>query len=222
MKQQRTIICLIGLALFQMTSCININLDKEKEDLLIIDPPVEPMFQFDKDGIPYYRETPRLSAEYQEKIENELIGYGWQWMQTNEILADGSACPQDYWGNRYGGGPTSYYFETDHEMVDYFCSDATGQLAYHAHGYALDLTTGTLTVVNNAPATSSEDIYLRIWTMYLMNGKWHMNCILPLGQKHDENGEIETIWGTSHYIRMSKAELSTMQGQYTFDFSSSK
>lgn len=219
MKRQRTIICLTGLALFQQTSCTD--LDEEKEDYLIIDP-VEPMFQFDKDGIPYYWETPRLSAEYQEKIENELIGYGWQWRHTNEILADGYVSPQDYWTNRYGGSPTSYYFRTDQEMTDYFYSDAYGQKAYLTHDYALDLATGTLTSGSEASATSPSHIYLRIWAIYAISGKWHMDCIVPLGQRTDEKGELKTVWGASHYVRMSQTELNTMQEQYTFDISSNK
>ncbi len=60
---------------------------------------------------------------------------------------------------------------------------------------------------------------LRIWSIYTLSGKWYMDCVEPLCQRNAGDGTYKTVWGCSHFVRMTNAELQQMQQTYIFDYS---
>ena len=189
------------------------------QGILTIDPPYEPMFQFDEQGIPNYLNTPTLSQEMQRDVQNEAIGYGWKWMQTFEIRDDGFVNPEDYYKDMIGVSPTSYYLKSDKELVRYFWSDAIPAMAFLNQGFTMDAKTGIMSDDNNPSGILPWSFYLRIWSIYKLSGRWYIDTIEPLGSRNDGTGQTHTVWGYSHYYRMSEAELKQMQKEYSFDYS---
>ena len=211
--------CLLCLSLGMTTSCIGLDNDEDNNVILPIEPPYEPMFQFDEQGIPYRLNNPTLSQEMQRDVQNEAIGYGWKWMQTFEIRNDGFVEPEDYYKERYGGGPSSYYILSDKELVRYFWSDAIPAQAFLEQSFTMDIETGILSDGYSPTGSFPWSIYLRIWSIYKLNGRWYMDTIAPLGLRNDGTGQTHTVWGYSHYYRMSEAELKQMQKEHSFDYS---
>lgn len=212
------ILFLGSLLLFGAVSCTDAN-DKD-DDLAIIDPPDLPMFQFDEQGVPYRWETPTLSQETQHDVQNQAIGYGWKWMQTNEIQSDGYIKPEGYYENLDGRSPTSFfYIESDEKLTRYFFSDAIPAMAFLVQGFTMDLAKGTLYDGNTPSGIFPWSLFFRIWGIWQLNGRWYMMTIEPLGVRGNEKGEYDTVWGCSQYVRMSQAELKQIQEEYTFNFS---
>lgn len=210
---------MLCLSLGISTSCIDLDNEMDNNGILTIDPPYEPMFQFDEQGIPYYLNTPTLSQEMQRDVQNEAIGYGWKWMQTFEIRDDGFVNPEDYYKDMIGVSPTSYYLKSDKELVRYFWSDAIPAMAFLNQGFTMDAKTGIMSDDNNPSGILPWSFYLRIWSIYKLSGRWYIDTIEPLGSRNDGTGQTHTVWGYSHYYRMSEAELKQMQKEYSFDYS---
>lgn len=219
MIQRTFLFCLSCLTLGMMTGCADLDNELDKSGILVIEPPYEPMFQFDEQGIPYRLNTPTLSKEMQQDVREEAIGHGWKWMQTFEILDDGYVKPEDYYKDRYGGSPTSYYFKSEKELVRYFWADAVPAMAFLAQGFTMDAATGVLSDSDNPSGIWPWTFYLHIWSIYELNGRWYMDTIEPLGRRSDKNGELKTVWGNSHYYRMNDNELKQMQKEHSFDYS---
>lgn len=211
--------CLFCLSLGMTTSCVDLDNEEDNNVILPIDPPFEPMFQFDEQGIPYLLNTPTLSLEMQRDFRNEAVGYGWKWMQTFEIRNDGFVEHEDYYKGMIGPSPSSYYIKSDKELVRYFCSEAIPAMAFHTQGFTMDEATGVLSDGNNPSGILPWTLYLRIWSIYKLSGRWYIDTIEPLGLRNDGTGQSYTIWGYSHYYRMSDAELKQMQEEYSFDYS---
>lgn len=210
---------MLCLSLGISTSCIDLDNEMDNNGILTIDPPYEPMFQFDEQGTPYYLNTPTLSQEMQRDVQNEAIGYGWKWMQTFEIRDDGFVNPEDYYKDMIGVSPTSYYLKSDKELVRYFWSDAIPAMAFLNQGFTMDAKTGIMSDDNNPSGILPWSFYLRIWSIYKLSGRWYIDTIEPLGSRNDGTGQTHTVWGYSHYYRMSEAELKQMQKEYSFDYS---
>lgn len=213
--------CLLSGAL---TSCHLIyGFDDCDNDRLIIEPPCCPMFQYDDDGIPCRYDQPELPAMMQEDLKNEFFGYGWRWMHTDEIDSTGAvyAKSEDFYSTHHDLSPMSYYFKSDTEMTMYFHPNTVNvnHDAYLQHGYAADLQLGILSDGNQPLAIRPWSFYIRIWNIYSLSGKWHIDCIEPLCYEFDDDGQRHIIWGTSHYVRMTSNELRKMQQQYSFDYS---
>lgn len=172
------------------------------------------MFQFDADGLPYRHGHPVLSAEMQEMLRHELVGYGWRWMQSNEILPTGVVQSKGFYDGLLGGSPSSYYVKSDSELVRYFSSDAYNQNAFWAQHYELDVKTGILSDGPVRHDPGYEPYLLRIWSIYEQQGKWYMSCIEPKGVR---NGQC--VWATSHFVRMTQSELEETQRLYDYDYS---
>lgn len=219
MIQKTFLFCLLCLSLGISTSCIDLDNEMDNNGILTIDPPYEPMFQFDEQGTPYYLNTPTLSQEMQRDVQNEAIGYGWKWMQTFEIRDDGFVNPEDYYKDMIGVSPTSYYLKSDKELVRYFWSDAIPAMAFLNQGFTMDAKTGIMSDDNNPSGILPWSFYLRIWSIYKLSGRWYIDTIEPLGSRNDGTGQTHTVWGYSHYYRMSEAELKQMQKEYSFDYS---
>lgn len=211
-----TLFFLFCLTLGLATSCN----ESDNDDFLHpIEPENLPMFQFDEQGIPYRWETPTLSEEMQQNLVKQVVGYGWKWMQTNEIQDDGHVNHEGYYENLYGPSPASYYIKSDKELVKYFWSDAIPAMAFLDHLYTMDMTKGILAAGNPSPSIYPWSVFIRIWGIWQLDGKWYMTTIEPLGIRGNGNGGYKTIWACSQYIRMSNDELKQMQKDYTFDYS---
>lgn len=219
MIQKTFLFCLLCLSFGISTSCNDLDKEMDNNGILTIDPPYEPMFQFDEQGTPYYLNTPTLSQEMQRDVQNEAIGYGWKWMQTFEIRDDGFVNPEDYYKDMIGVSPTSYYLKSDKELVRYFLSDAIPAMAFLNQGFTMDAKTGIMSDDNNPSGILPWSFYLRIWSIYKLSGRWYIDTIEPLGSRNDGTGQTHTVWGYSHYYRMSEAELKQMQKEYSFDYS---
>lgn len=202
-----------------LVSCADLDNDMDKDEMLIIEPPYEPMFQFDEQGIPYRMDTPTLSQEMQQNVRNEVIGYGWKWMQTFEIQDNGFVKSEDFYKGMFGMSPKSYYIKSEKELVKYFYSDAIPAMASLSQGFTIDMETGVLSDGNNPSGIYPWTFYLGIWSVYQLSGRWYMDTIEPLGRQADGNEKLKTVWGYSHYYRMSESELKQTQKEYTFDYS---
>lgn len=201
-----------------MASCVDLDNELDPNRILPVEPPYLPTFQFDDRGIPYRLNSPKLSAEMQQDVLNEFIGYGWKCMQTNEILDDGFVNPVDYFKDSYGGGPKSYYIKSDKELVSYFWFDAELAKAFHAQGFTMDLDTGVLSDGGDPTSVFPGALYLRIWSIYNLDGKWFLDMVSPMGLRVSPDDKSKVVWASSRYYRMSEDELTQMQETYTYEF----
>lgn len=204
---------LMMLPMWVVTSCDSAI---EDENLVIIEPEDLPMFQFDENGTPYRWHTPMLSATIQRDMQKEFVGYGWKWMQTNEIMENGHVCPKEYYEDMIGMSPSSYYVESDKKLVSFFYSDAKNKLVYKSYDCQMDTKTGMVTTGIFSSAGYPWSIYMRVWSIYELSGKWYMSCVEPLAIKTTDFGNT-IVWGTSQYVRMTDAELQDMQKKHNFN-----
>lgn len=219
MRSKVFLFCMLLLSMSMLASCNDADNGMGKGGIIPIEPPYKPMFQFDEQGIPYRLNAPMLSPEMQQDIQNEAFGYGWKWMQTFEILENGFVDPKDFYTERYGAGPTSYYFKSDHELVKFFYSGAFNKAFYLNQGFSYETTTGIMSDGQNPSGLLPWTFFLRIWSIYNLNDRWYMSIIEPLGMQSDGNGGYKNVWGYSHYYRMSDEELRMMQAEYTTNYS---
>lgn len=203
------------MSLTAVTSCSQN--DDDDNPLVVIEPDDVPMFEFGEDGIPYRWHSPYLSAEMQDAFRKEAVGYGWKWMQTNEITYGGIAT-NEFYGERIGMSPSSYYIESGSSIIRYFHSNTVPADAYLQSGYTMDLKTGILANCDKF-LVSPWSLYMRVWTIYNLSGRWYMSCLEPLGIGLDDYGQEHVVWGTSQYVRMTDAELRAMQKKHCFDYS---
>lgn len=210
--------CLFCLSLGLATSCSKSETEPTNGNLFPIEPENLPMFQFDEQGVPYRWETPTLSQEMQQDVQKQAIGYGWKWMQTHEIKSDGYVDPNGFYDHMVGGGPESYYFESNDKVISYFFSDAIPAMAFRAYKPTMDLTKGILADVNNTSSSVYRwSLFIRIWSVWQLDGKWYMTTVEPLGVQNDGHGGEKTVWACSQYVRMNQEELKQMQDRYTYD-----
>lgn len=212
MKQTSFLLFTICMLLCGATSCNDSVLSDD--DTIIIDPVDYPMFQFDENGIPYRYEHPTLSADMQQSLKTDFVGYGWKWMQTNEIEDSGYVKHQGFYENILGVGPISYYLESDSTIECYYHSDVNNRDGFIDHRYTLDAESGILSNYTKPFGRDGGDLYMRIWSIYQLSGHWYMACVEPLCTRYNEIGLPHTVWGVSQYVRMSEADLHEMQDQY--------
>lgn len=213
MRQKNFLFCTLCLAVGMLTSCIGSDNEWDSNYVIPIEPPYEPMFQFDEEGVPCRLNSPTLSQDMQRDVQKEAIGYGWKWMLTFEIQDDGFVKSEDFYKSMFGASPTSYYIKSDRDLVRYFWSDAIGGPTYRAQRFSINTKTGVLTDEDNQ--SDPWTTILRIWSIYKVNGRWYMDTVEPLCIRSDKNGEYKLVWGWSHYYRMSKDELRAMQDEHT-------
>ena len=219
MKMIKRLLLFAAIMMVATASCGDyLDSNNEPEKPLPVEPENLPMFQFNESGIPYRYGLPTIPKNIQESLKKEFIGYGWKWMQTNEIQENGRAVPTGYYDNLYGASPSSYYIETNASVTRYFFSDAIGSYAFLQSGYTLDKETCTMTSNNNM-VFMPWNILLRVWSIYKLSGRWYMSCVEPLHVRIAEDGQKHLVWGTSQYVRMTDKELREMQQRHTFDCS---
>lgn len=202
------------LALTSLTSCES-NLDEQPE--VIIEPDDVPMFEFGEDGIPFRWHSPYLSAEMQEAFRKEAIGYGWRWMQTNEIKDDGWVKTNGFYDDMFGMSPQSYYIVSDSEIVTFFHSDVVNEDIWCNSKYQMNPKTGLMTAGMLSSYGYPWSIYMRVWSIYMLSGKWYMSCLEPLCTRTTDSKEMKVIWGTSQYVRMTDDELRQMKEKHNFE-----
>lgn len=211
----RTIFYLMMLVSVISTTSCESYLNEQPE--VVIEPDDVPMFQFGEDGIPYRWHTPTLSADMQRDLQKEFVGYGWKWMQTNEILASGLVLPKEYYETMIGASPKSYYIESATELVTFFYSDATPAYLFSRDDYQMDVKTGLMTSEKLSSYGMPWNVYMRVWTIYKLSGRWYMSCLQPLCTRTSDSQEKRLVWATSQYVRMTDDELKQMKAKHNFE-----
>ena len=211
---RRTVLQLLFMAIMMMAtaSCMDFDNENDEPEKPTIDPVEFPMFQFNESGIPYRYGEPTIPKDIQETLKKEFIGYGWKWMQTNEILETGYVKPEGYYKDLIGVNPPDfYYMKSDgahSEYVKYFYSDAKNKKLYYPYNCAFNPETG---VILNGSGN------FRIWTIYKLSGKWFMSWFETNGKRQNPDGTYHDVWAVSQFVRMTDTELKEMQTDYTLD-----
>ena len=116
-KNHSTKLCLVGTLLLMAPMFISCDLSDKEEPIIIIEPPMGG-FIIDEDGIPRRDDgTTQLSENEQQLIKNEVIGYGWKWLNTYEINEHGAWVYQDYFKENPTARCCNYYFPSADEMT---------------------------------------------------------------------------------------------------------
>ena len=208
---RRTLLQLLFMAIMMMAtaSCMDFDNENDEPEKPTIDPVEFPMFQFNESGIPYRYGEPTIPKDIQETLKKEFIGYGWKWMQTNEILETGYVKPESYYEDMYGITPPDFYhMKSDMEYIKYFYSDALNKKVYYPQSCAFNPETG---VVLNGRGN------FRIWTIYKLSGKWFMSWFEIIGKRQNPDGTYHDVWAVSQFVRMTDTKLKEMQKDYTLD-----
>ena len=212
---KRTLLQLVVMAIMMVAtaSCGDyLDSNNEPEKPLPVEPENLPMFQFNESGIPYRYGLPTIPKNIQESLKKEFIGYGWKWMQTNEILETGYVKHEGYYDGMYGVNPPDFYYMksdgADAEYVKYFYSDAQNKKVYYPHNCAFNPETG---IILNGSGN------FRIWTIYKLSGKWFMSWLEPISKRQNPDGTFRDVWAVSQFVRMTDTELKEMQKDYTLD-----
>lgn len=210
---KRTLLQLVIMAIMIMTtaSCGDyLDSNDEPEKPLPVEPENLPMFQFNESGIPYRYGQPTIPKDIQETLKKEFIGYGWKWMQTNEILETGYVKHEGYYDGMFGVYPPDFYYMksdgADAEYIKYFYSDAKNKKLYYPQSCTFNPETG---VILNGSGN------FRIWTIYKLSGKWFMSWLEPISKRQNPDGTFRDVWAVSQFVRMTDTELKEMQKDYT-------
>ncbi|MBQ7422832.1 MAG: hypothetical protein IJV27_11940 [Prevotella sp.] len=189
-------VLLVSLPL--LASCHFLDIDDEPE--LIIDPPVWGRFVFDDDGVPGSRE---MEAVAKEVFNRAVVGYGWKWEATREILPDGSVGEKDYWQNMIGKAPENYFFGQE-QMTAFFCSDARqGQLMHRDFPYSYD-------EADNGVYAGGRRI-LQILSCDV--GSDYLWCVELLGYRDER-----AVYGVTTMKRLTSRELEEMREKYAVEW----
>ena len=207
MKRILQQLIVIAVMMMMTTSCMDYaDSNNEPTKPLPIEPENLPMFQFNESGIPYRYGEPTIPKDIQETLKKEFIGYGWKWMQTNEILETGYVKPESYYENMYGITPPDFYhMKSDMEYIKYFYSDALNKKVYYPQSCAFNPETG---VVLNGRGN------FRIWTIYKLSGKWFMSWFEIIGKRQNHDGTYRDVWAVSQFVRMTDDQLKEMPKNY--------
>ncbi len=69
----------------------------------------------------------------------------------------------------------------------------------------------------NPSLSSPSNLFMRVWSIYKLSGRWFMQCVQPLGMVVSEDGNSHLVWGTSQYVRMTDDELAQMKEKYNYE-----
>lgn len=205
---KRTLLQLVVMAVMIMTtaSCKDYLDSNNEQEKPIIEPPYYPFIQFNESGIPYRYGEPTIPKDIQETLKKEFIGYGWKWMQTNEILETGYVKPESYYEDMYGITPPDFYhMKSDMEYIKYSYSDALNKKVYYPQNCAFNPETG---VVLNGRGN------FRIWTIYKLLGKWYMSWFEIICKRQNPDGTYRDVWAVSQFVRMTDDQLKEMPKNY--------
>lgn len=178
------IICMLSLLLIQ-SSC-------SKDD--------DFTFQFDENGECYY---PSISSISKASFEKSVVGYGWKYVSTQEIGANGECLKGEYYADRIGASPHQYYFENSSTIKYYVHMDA-----YPAFGF-LTYTYDYLENVNKVVTYGSTKLQILSVEGDMLRAVEYMAV----------RSDGEKVYGLSVYKRMSEQELKNCQKAYPVNFS---
>lgn len=184
----------------------------DKNSSVIIDP-VEPSFEFDAQGVPFFSQQPTLDATMQTELKKAAIGFGWRRVVTNEILSDGKVDgSKDFYKDMIGLSPVDYYFlDSESAVTRYFHSDALNSNVYRTLSISLDASKGDFLV---AGSDGKNKVEFRVWMIYYFENKWHLGIVAPICERAEADGSSRVVWGVSQYIRLSDTEMKKVRGDY--------
>lgn len=157
-------------------------------------------FQFDENGECY---APSVSPISQAEFEEKVVGSAWAHVSTHEIGRDGKCLGEEYYENRVGGGPTTYFFENSNTLTSYYYVDAIPASGFRTSAYNYEAGANRIT-------TTGSTARLQLLST---DGK-RMEVIKYLAVR---DGGTE-VYGYSIYRKMSEQELEKCQKNYPVDF----
>ncbi|MDD2951561.1 MAG: hypothetical protein PHC95_00105 [Parabacteroides sp.] len=145
---------------------------------------------------------PNLEPLSKTEFEQEIVGYGWKWIDTYEIEENGKLAQKPYWEDMIGGSPDQYYFAKD-SVTRFFWADAIPADCYWTTAY-------TYEEKGNQVSTAHGETSLQL--LKLEDSK--LEAIEYLGQR----GDGIKVYGYSIYQRMSDEELEKCRKSYPTNF----
>lgn len=145
---------------------------------------------------------PNLEPLTEAEFEQQVVGYGWKWIDTYEIKENGELAQKSYWKDMEGGSPHQYYFAKD-SVTRFFWADAIPADCYWTTAY-------TYEEKENQVSTAYGELALQL--LKLEDSK--LETIEYLGQR---GGGIK-VYGYSIYQRMSDEELEECRKSYPTNF----
>lgn len=197
----------MAFALFAMTVCFTACDDDINNPFVVC--PTDTMFKFDADGVPYVEHDKGYEADLVRVLNEEVVGHGWKWCATFEILENGAVSTKPYWEGMIGAGPSHYYFKSKTELVEYFYADAIPADCFFTHNVEID----------GSKVTLNDNFYMNIFSIYAYNGRVYMDVVESMGERYDGKGGYKKVWGVSTYMQTTTKELKEIQEQYSIDFS---
>lgn len=174
---------------------------------VIIDPTEEMRFSFDSEGVPFFVNKD-LSADSKKALENNVLGYGWEYRASYVIYADGTVDSKDFWKDLYGGSTHPFYL--DGKNITYFYNaDWPPYNRYCNYKVQIRKEDGMVQV-------EGKPIF-RIWSIYQVNGKWFIGTAYKAGKYYGADGKLEDYWLWSQYERMTDSKLKEYRKIYVED-----
>lgn len=180
---------------------IAISCSKDDDGIEAINPEDVKSFLFDSEGTPYWNDADTLSAEAQECIKKDVIGYGWKRTVSYRLLSDGRLNNIDFYKEIVGGKLHGIYFESDQLYTRYETVVAFDRNPLHAIQFKinLDYPTGIVSL------SDSQKIALRFLSTSIQDRKIYLYAL----EKVDDN-----TWVFHQFIRMTENELETYKKNY--------
>lgn len=175
---------LLSLLLFMQSSC-------SKDDELT--------FKFDENGECYY---PSVRSITIGSFEKNVVGYGWKYVSTREIDANGECMKGGYYDDLIGAGPHHYFFESGDVLKMYYTSSVHNRSGFATYTYSYKPENNRVVVGldGKMQILSVEGDLLKV-VEYM--------AVLSGGKK---------VYGYSTYKRMTDSELEEFQEYYSVDF----
>ncbi len=145
---------------------------------------------------------PNLDPLTRAEFEQKVVGYGWKWINTYEIMENGELAQKTYWEDMYGGSPDQYYFAKD-SVTRFFWADAIPADCYWTSAYTYDEKGNQVSIEHETPT---------LQLLKLEDSR--LEAIEYLGQL----GDGTKIYGYSIYRRMSDEELEECRKSYPTNF----
>lgn len=159
-----------------------------------------PTFRCDVDGTCYQTSPDPISRA---RFEASVVGSGWKYAATYEIMSDGTCSRQEYYEDLIGGAPSVYYFESGETMKEYFYLSIRGAWGFHTR--AIDYEEGSNRVM------MGDDLML--FQLLAVEGD-----VLKMVEYLGVLNGGRKVYGYSTYYRMTEEELRKCQEKYDIDF----
>lgn len=174
---------------------------------------------FDKSG-ETWNFTDKLSSDIQKIMAEEVLGHGWKWVDTHEILLTGEVCQESYWADKNGGMPycVAYYLEANKVTSFYKGKQWNGvEYAFYTDDITTDFATGVMS--REVPNNQNRIFKLGINTINVRDGVWHITVVENISFNTDPLLDSLPRFGISEYVRMTDDELQDYRNVYNYDLS---